>query len=423
MRLAFDISWRLAILVLPWQTRWFVGASLGGWPWEQGRWSVYVSMFFVFATIVFGGAFSFTKGNVKKSLGRWIFPILIVLTFWTTLSRTATAQWWIEVLLLSGFVWTLWKRNVSQQNILGWFTVGLLPSAVLAVRQYITGNVVGSTWLGIAAHAAKDLGTSVVQHGDVRILRAYGSFPHPNILGGWAVVGVVAALSLAAAASTKARTLWWSAAAALLGIVLVVSYARSAWIAAIFGVIVWTVIFFQKTRMPSDHALSRQYGLIALIALITVGGAVIFSQRDHILSRADFSHRLEAQSINMRGQSLVDGWNIFQARPFFGAGPNAELVALDAGQNHGKSEQLFAPLEPPHNVFLLALADLGVVGILLLLISVWPIFRAMNIQYIPFWGSLLILASFDHYLWSTWSGMCLVAIVLLISYRRSFIYP
>jgi hypothetical protein len=37
-------SWRLAILALPWQTRWFAeGPALGGLPWEQGRWAFYLS--------------------------------------------------------------------------------------------------------------------------------------------------------------------------------------------------------------------------------------------------------------------------------------------------------------------------------------------------------------------------------------------
>src|SRR5690349_8627644 len=37
-------SWRLALLALPWQTRWFSeGPMLGGLPWEQGRWAFYLS--------------------------------------------------------------------------------------------------------------------------------------------------------------------------------------------------------------------------------------------------------------------------------------------------------------------------------------------------------------------------------------------
>ncbi|MBP7006141.1 hypothetical protein KBB27_03400, partial [Patescibacteria group bacterium] len=40
-----DVMSRLVILLLPWQTRYFIpGMTLGGYPWEQGRWSLYASM-------------------------------------------------------------------------------------------------------------------------------------------------------------------------------------------------------------------------------------------------------------------------------------------------------------------------------------------------------------------------------------------
>ena len=61
----FELLWRLSILTLPFQTRWFHDASLAGWPWEQGRWSVYVSWGLMLGTVAVGMILPLTKGELE----------------------------------------------------------------------------------------------------------------------------------------------------------------------------------------------------------------------------------------------------------------------------------------------------------------------------------------------------------------------
>src|SRR5690349_15713914 len=52
-RRLFEASWRLALLFLPWQTRWFLeGPSVNGFPWENGRISLYLSWIPLIVTIM-----------------------------------------------------------------------------------------------------------------------------------------------------------------------------------------------------------------------------------------------------------------------------------------------------------------------------------------------------------------------------------
>ncbi|MFZ2803984.1 MAG: hypothetical protein WA001_02060, partial [Patescibacteria group bacterium] len=138
-----------------------------------------------------------------------------------------------------------------------------------------------------------------------------------------------------------------------------------------------------------------------------------------VFARADTADRLETKSIDQRTQSLKDGMTLSLAHPVFGSGPNAELIDLrnvDAKQA-GKPAAGFKapePLEPPADAYLLAFVDLGIVGTLLVIA-----FLAQTIRRIPrsAWPFLLlfgVLAAFDYYLWSTWSGMCLALILLLL---------
>ncbi|MBU0540091.1 hypothetical protein KKC31_00300, partial [Patescibacteria group bacterium] len=72
-----------------------------------------------------------------------------------------------------------------------------------------------------------------------------------------------------------------------------------------------------------------------------------------------------------------------------------------------------APLESPHNVFLLALINFGIIGFLS---SVWIfcLCRRFVIRHSSFVIPLVVLALFDHYLWSYWSGQTLSAIGFLL---------
>ena len=50
---AFPWTWRLAVLALPWQTRWFQeGPRIAGYPWEEGRISIYASQLLMLLVVV-----------------------------------------------------------------------------------------------------------------------------------------------------------------------------------------------------------------------------------------------------------------------------------------------------------------------------------------------------------------------------------
>lgn len=410
----FGIFWRLTIICLPWQTRWFQDASLGGWPWEQGRWSVYASMLLIVVTILVGTEWKY----LWKKLRDWrlgVLVLFIALTLATTLSRVATAQWWIEVVLLTLFVWTVRRNNVDGRRVAAWLALSLVPHAMLAIWQYFTGSVLGSKWLGIAAHLAEELGVAVIEHDDVRILRAYGGFPHPNILGGWMAIGLVTVLQLASWARARWQALGWILCAGLMSVTLLISYSRSAWLAAIFGVIVWVVVSIASQERRHDEGFSVQFATIALISAIVLGGAVGYSQREHVLARTDATQRIEVKSVKTRMQSLVDGWQIFLAHPIVGTGPNAELVALAASCGTKCRE----PLEPPHSVFLLALINIGVIGVMFLIAVVWFFRQSWTRRSLPIVLTIIPALLLDHYAWSTWSGLCLGAVIALMVATKS----
>lgn len=412
------LAWRLAILVLPWQTRWFQSAELAGWPWEQGRLSFYVSWFLigaaVFALFIRRRSALRTAGNFRG--WRIAVPVLIAVSVigggWDGQAWRAISQWWLQVLLLLLFGVSLRRANVTRRQLAAWFVISLWPHAVLGFYQFVTQRTIGCSWLGMASQLPADLGVSVIEAGGQRILRAYGGFSHPNVFAGWLVIGLMMAFWLASISQTKKKMATWTLTSGVLSVALLLTFSRGAWIAVLVGII---LLF---SHLKKDRSCLR-FGLAALIFSVIAAAAAVIPNRDIIQTRFDFTRRLEAKSLEVRAASLKEGAALFKDNIFFGTGPNAELLKMTE-----RRVPQAAPLEPPHNAYLLALVDLGMAGLAVLLCLVISFARFV-------WRSeqreialalifpLLILAMFDHYLWSQWAGQTLTALTLIISVHQT----
>ncbi|MBD3281789.1 hypothetical protein GF391_03520 [Candidatus Uhrbacteria bacterium] len=450
----FSWSWRLAILSLPWQTRWFTGANLAGWPWEQGKVSIYISFLPMVAAIVI--AQFLPKQALSKKPGQALFFLVTALGLATVANnlpdiRPAIA-WWLQIILLLSFFTTLIRVNVKLKQVLTWFVIALIPHAVFALAQAYLQYIPGHAWLGVAPQASANLGASVVQTDATRFLRAYGGFPHPNILGGFMAFAILITswLYLLPFNSPKnaetntgpkesrsphrkrhfvIRDIWnrviYPGALPIFSAALFYSFSRSAWLALAMGTISLIILTF-----ITENA-RRTKGIIAFAAVIITILTLSIIHRDLTLSRLGLSPnpaRLEVQSISDRAQSIQNGINLFQAHPLLGTGPNTELKALaqlktplakEGIPNEVRRERI----QPPHNTWLLMLANFGIVGALFifgfllflmrLILKQWStanhIQRNLLISLIATW---LVISIFDYYLWAFWSGQLLSILTL-----------
>lgn len=406
----FTWLWRVALLLLPWQIRWFVGVELAGWPWEQGALSVYASMLPMVGTILWAHFFCEPKryGLIVRHLSiEWIifcilFFVSVLVSGWNGLALRAICFWWFSFFLFLFFVRSLVLMKVEKKDVMWIFFWSLIPHAFIGLWQYADQLVYGSKWLGMASQDPRSLGVSVVEHGEYRLLRSYGGFSHPNIFGGWLAIGLLIALVLSRFVQKKSHIIVLALGSALMAMALVLSYSRSAWIAFVIGLLFLTGSFIWKKRnMP-------QFFLVVLCFILLSGAIVFVSQWPHIASRFQVETRLEQKSVSERVANLRDARQLFMGRPWFGYGPNAEMLGLNILQ---KTE---APLQPPHMIFVLAFLDFGLIGMACLL---WLLFRARGFFQDRTILFLLIvcgiLGAFDHYLWSHWAGRCLLMIVCL----------
>lgn len=415
----------MSILLLPWQTRWFQeGASIAGLPWEQGRLSVYGSQLFMLLTILLGFLVSRAEQKpLESTLLRsriWIMaPILalIGLSFFSTISLRSTVEWWVEVVILVAFFITLF-RTLSLHDFSFWFVLSLIPQALLGLFQTIDQRVIGTSLLGIAAQDPITRGVAVIEADGVRWLRAYGGFPHPNIFGGWLVLGLVTSYqALKRVLLTKKEVLVCYASLVLFAMALVFTYSRSAWLSLVLFIgtsILSLLVSKMETRRRRAGIL---LGLVSLVCILTATARPVL-----LFSRAQMGDRLEQKSLSERRQGIENGLRILKERPLFGSGLGANALML----SRLDEKQGFSAASPitPHVVPILIVAELGILGSLILLGVIYISSRAflywlvmekkVYVSLLPISFALVPIVLLDHYLWSYWSGKMLFVIFLFI---------
>jgi O-antigen ligase len=449
----FNVAWRVALLALPWQTRWIFSIdTIGNNVWEQGTIAIYASWVPMILSIILG-AFSLWSSRVERSgtegqfgidatssktvpplvpggLGRddllkIAFVATSVVASLFTSSWTATLLWWAHAFVLSAFAWTLWKNAVSRNEFASWFIIALMPHVLLGIWQFLEQKIDGSSWVGMATQRAWTRGVSVVEYGEYRVLRAYGGFPHPNVFGGWLAAGLTLLSSVIAASRSEKERYAWIGSGALLMMALIFTFSRGAWIAALVGVV--TAFLWQ---WKSADKLGREGLKVGGLLMFAIAALTITSQWEAIATRFQGSERLEKWSVEQRVSSVKDGWDAFMHRPLFGWGPGAALKgieqlgreappALGTFTADGSFTIFHAPLEPPHAAPLAAAVEMGAIGVLTILgliaMLLWHFFKTKQlISAAPVIAIAVILSATDHYLWTLWAGHALVFILLLI---------
>ena len=388
------------VFVLPWQTRWILTPEKS----EFFGFSIYLSEIFLWLAL----AFWLANTDLRRIKTPIIFLVFYIFSFLSILwseDRVVAFRIWLYVfdgLMVYIF---LRKHEDLRQGAVKIFLFSLFASAIFGIWQFFALGSPAFKWLGLSGRGAWNLGDIVVENGG-RFLRAYGSFPHPNIFGGYLATGIlllIAVLPLRRSENkiSPFRRRGVSARggcalgaggdliifflAGILFLALFLTFSRSAWLAFAIALVYLAI----------KNSAARKFFIYFLFLAVAL--SVIFWPL--IKTRATSSGRLEAKSNVERMASWKDGLAVWLKNPIFGTG---------AG-NSTKSLQLTAyslqPKQPPHNIFILILSELGIFGFLIYLFiwkKMWqnPAVRPLLILF-------FIIGFFDHYLWTLYSGQAL----------------
>jgi O-antigen ligase len=278
------------------------------------------------------------------------------------------------------------------------FFSGMLIQACIALWQFFTQSSFSSKWLGMALQNASSLGASVIETGGERWLRAYGSLPHPNILAGYLAIAIFLLIILYV--REKSKLIF--PAIIILSSALFLTFSRTAWIALLFGILI-----FSLTNLKNKINLKK----IALAAIVCVAAPAILSfiYMPLLKTRLEGTARLEEKSGAERIQSYREASEIIKNYPFFGVGPGNYTLGLKNEINPNLEPYAY---QPTHNIYLLLISEFGILAFIslavLLFLCVKNIFSIKFVLLSP----ILIIGLFDHYPTSLYAGIILSGFVV-----------
>lgn len=407
------------IFFLPWQTQLILErATIEGEPSQYGVFGFYVVEVMITAAFLLRGRPIIP--NPARRIVKAFFLFLAAGFFSLTLSSLGTIGWLhVTHVVSAAFLFLLLiDERTRLKPVMIALLAGLSIPLAIGWLQIFTGASFESTFLGIASKQAQTAGVAVVETLDGRTLRAYGTFSHPNIFGGYVAVGIVVLAWLTRFARTRRDLVLALVASAVLAATLIITFSRSAWLALTLAFITLIVLMLRNRRLPPRRVFPMM--ILGLIVLFSTT-AFFHSQ---VFSRFNPSQRVEAVSIEERVSQYKEFGQVFLSAPVFGVGPNAYTFTralLDPGRAVWE-------YQPIHNTILLILSELGIIGFIFFAHWIYQIdmlsharWREPNGMFALALGvALLVIAFFDHYLWSLWPGLALSVLSLAIMAKWSY---
>lgn len=408
----------IALFLLPWQTRWiFAVTPIEGGISEYGQFSVYVTQVLILLVVLLRG-----RPHYPESF-KWIIQaayfFLGVAFFSLGFSSDFSVGLAQMLHVISAFaLFTVMcdvRTNIKQTAAA--FVVGLLIPSMLGWWQVITGGSGSSSWFGLASKDAVTAGTAVVETASGRMLRAYGSLPHPNVLGGFLAVSLVILAWLVRFIHARRILLLTIVPVVFLSATLIVTFSRSAWLGIAVGFLALIGLMLFRRRLPPSRALP----IIALGLLSVLSTLGFFYQQ--VFSRVSVDGRVEQISVVERTSQYSRFDDVFLLNPFLGTGPGAYPFAL-ARLDPGGQAWFYQPV---HNTFFLILGELGVIGAVALVYLLLRVDQVSSRSAKTAGGMLglclgivlIVIGFFDHYLWSLWPGLALSVFALALIVKWS----
>lgn len=431
----FNLALLSFLFLLPWQTRyiWQYGELNKGF-WEYGTFSIYGTEILLWIILIlFFSQYVLRKdflGNLKQEnnsirAGLILFLLVFLLTMALSKNFWISYNFVFKTLEAIALMMVLLRHNKKNKYKIA-FWAGGVGQGILAISQFLTQHVWSSKWLGMAEQKASSLGPSVIEFADQRWLRAYGSFGSPNSLGIYLAILFVLGLVLYLKTESPKLKIIFSIGQIFILSGLLLSFSRGAWLAAVMGVVclVIVVCHFERSLAKSKNPLNIKpegsFLLLKTTMITDLSKQLVFSAAVVVFwliiffpvfsARFNLNNRLETKSISERKNQYIEALSFIKESPALGVGPGAYTFALY--QKYPKLESW--QYQPVHNIYLLALIEVGFAGCLALFFIFKRLFFLAvksNLIYVPILITLAFAGIFDHWLWSMYTGVLLWWIV------------
>lgn len=329
----------------------------------------------------------------------------------------------LPVLAALAIAGLLKKGLVSLEKILAVLAASAVFQSLLAFLQFFIQKSLGLKYLGESVLGVGIPGVSKVIIGGVRILRAYGTFPHPNILAAFLLLGLFSCFYFLFKENKSEKKFLIGklpVISALFVIVfgLILTFSRTAWV---LGLVLSLIYIFYILSFKAYRFQAAYKSIILIfIFLLIVGAAsqLIFPRAKISLNEVSVSQRILYNKI---------GLYLIAVHPLgIGLG-NQVIYSVKNGLYQTFGMDQVWQWQPIHNIYLLIGSEIGVLGLAIFLaFIIWLMIflvkdlakkRDLKDANILLIAGLMILSLlgfglFDHFLWTLQPGRLMLWLIL-----------
>lgn len=298
------------------------------------------------------------------------------------------------------------------------FVISATFESLLAIFQYLQqGSLNGIFYfLGERTFTGSTPGIANVSISGALLLRPYGTFPHPNVLAAYLLVAMVLVWNFILKNDKRWMQIFGVVSLLVSSIALLLTFSRVVillWIVCVLfllGRILFRTIKTWRARIG---------GLISILLLLAV---ISMTPIIHELTIRFTQTSLSEESVIERTELLTTSMEMVQQHPVLGVGLYNFIPAIASYQ---KPLPLGLYLQPVHNIFILVLAETGVIGLALFL---WVVIasliritrqgKSMKRTYLVLICVIVITGMFDHYWITLQQGQLLLATILGLSWVK-----
>lgn len=376
----------------------------------------------------------------------------------------------------AGIAYVSRQGIVQLRRVLIVLAASAVVQSFIAFAQFVKQGSVGLWFLGESMLSATAPGIAKFAAEGGKIVRAYGTFPHPNVLGAFLAVGLISLCGIWISTNSEFRTdlrisrlpfayshyirySLMSASTFIIILGLALTFSRSAWLIAGTAVALLIAAQMQKSNIKNQNdanniECSRQSQnnakikiLSLLITLSFSFAALLFIFKPFILTRAQIS--ATEPSITQRLEYNRLGVDLIAQHPFGVGIGNQVLYSVKNGLYQTFGMHKVWQWEPIHNMYLLIAAENGVLSLIAFILLGGALlstrhqtpsfkqisnsndqnrtsFRVLNFEHWNLFGiwdlkfgapammfvALLLFGLVDHFLWTLRPGQLLMWLVI-----------
>lgn len=316
--------------------------------------------------------------------------------------------------------------------------------ALAATLQFIKQGALGLGFLGESPLDVMVAGTSSVVIEGAKLLRGYGTFPHPNILSMFLVLGLICISYLYVLADTKlyhwdytttvsrnaqkffgSQYFWGRLVLAILffltSVGLVLTFSRAGWIVAAVSILV----FLGLALIAAPRAALRY------LVLVVASTAAVYLLLSPFIAPRAASLTPQETAINYRLQYNQLALDLIKEKPLGVGLGNQVLYSVKSRLYQDRGLTRAWEWEPVHNIYLLVAVELGVAGFLVfgffLIYLFWRLlWRAPSLERAlagALFVGVLVFGLFDHFFWDLQPGRLMFWLVLGLVFSQVMQLP